>query len=110
RAAATVWPLQFKVECGGQSQIQHDAIGTPMEGIYVAGNITGIERARVARAQGKVAALSIINNQGMEKVASKLQSAMEDVNQSRHDASIQFHPNIEYVRKKVAEAFAAATK
>ena|SRR5690625_5034331 len=109
-AAATGLPFQFQEELGGHIPIHNDAMETPMEGIYVAGNITGIESAKVARAQGKVAGLSIINNQGKEKVASKLQSAMEEVNQIRHDASIQFHPNIEYGRKKVAEAFAAATK
>src|SRR5699024_2879285 len=93
-AAATGLPFQFREELGGHIPI----------------HTTGIESAKVARAQGKVAGLSIINNQGKEKVASKLQSAMEEVNQIRHDASIQFHPNIEYGRKKVAEAFAAATK
>src|SRR5699024_1287118 len=69
-AAATGLPFQFQEELGGHITIHNDAMETPMEGIYVAGNITGIESAKVARAQGKVAGLSIINNQGKEKVAS----------------------------------------
>src|SRR5699024_11444365 len=100
-AAATGLPFQFQEELGGHIPIHNDAMETPMEGIYVAVNITGIESAKVARAQGKVAGLSIINNKGKEKVASKHQSAIEEVNQIRQDASIQYHANIEFCRKKV---------
>ena len=37
---------------------------TPVEGLYVAGNITGIEGAKVAAAQGKLAGLTIAKNIG----------------------------------------------
>src|SRR5699024_4546566 len=95
-AAATGLPFQFQEELGGHIPIHNDAMETPMEGIYVARNITGIESDKVARAERRVAGLSIINNQGKQKVANKLQFAMNEVNQIRHAASIQFHPNIEF--------------
>src|SRR5690625_742020 len=60
-AAVVGCPFQYSEELGGHVPIHNEAMETPIEGIYVAGNITGIERAKVAREQGKVAGLYIAN-------------------------------------------------
>ena len=72
---------------------------TPLEGLYVVGNITGIESAKVARAQGTLAGYSIV------KQNDKVQQAIKDVQATRDEASIQFHPEIDAGRAKIQKAF-----
>ena len=69
------------------------------EGLYVAGNITGIESAKVASAQGTLAGYSIA------KQNDKIQQAIKEVKAVREAATIQFHPEIEAGRNKVERAF-----
>ena len=70
-----------------------------MNGLYVAGNITGIESAKVARAQGTLAGYAIAKNND------KLQQAMKDVKSTRDSASIQFHPDIVEGRERIQRSF-----
>src|SRR5690625_6976238 len=60
-AAVVGCPFQYVEELGGHIPIHNEAMETPVEGIFVAGNITGIESAKVAREQGTVAGYSIVN-------------------------------------------------
>src|SRR5699024_2167884 len=53
-------PFKFSEELGGHVPIHNETMETPVDGIYVAGNITGIESSKVARDQGTVAGLSIV--------------------------------------------------
>lgn len=97
-------PFQYIEELGGHVPIHNEQMETPLKGLYVAGNITGIESAKVARAQGTLAGHSIAKN------AAKVQQAMKDVRSTRESASIQFHPEIEQGRNKIHTAFQAYEK
>lgn len=92
-------PFRQIEELGGHVPVHNEKMETPLEGLYVAGNITGIESAKVARAQGKVAGYSIAGNEA------KMASAIEDVKAIRESASIQFHPQIKAGRAKIHRAF-----
>ncbi|WP_243292147.1 NAD(P)/FAD-dependent oxidoreductase [Bacillus sp. FJAT-47783] len=101
-AAVARCPFHFCPELGGHIPKHNEQMQTPLEGLYVAGNITGIESAKVAMAQGTVAGYSIAENMGVSSlVEGKLQKALEHVRNVRHHAVIQFHPNIEEGRKKL---------
>lgn len=92
-------PLQYVEELGGHIPVHNEKMETPLEGLYVAGNITGIESAKVARAQGTLAGYSIANQPG------KVKQAMMIVKKTRNEASIQFHPEINAGRDKIHKAF-----
>lgn len=93
-------------EVGGIVPLHNEYLQTTVEGIYVAGNITGIEGAKVAMAQGKLAALSLLKDWNLsseEDVAKAIQS----VEDARNSSPIEFLPNIkkgrEYIQEKWAE-------
>lgn len=92
-------PFQYIEELGGHVPIHNERMETPLAGLYVAGNITGIESAKVARAQGKLAGYSIA------KQNDKVLSAIEEVKDTRNAATIQFHPDIVQGRAKIEKAF-----
>ena len=94
-------PFQYVEELGGHIPVHNERMETPLNGLYVAGNITGIESAKVARAQGTLAGYSIAKN------ADKIQQAMKNVKSTRESASIQFHPNIVEGRDRIHNAFQA---
>ncbi|UZM99225.1 FAD-dependent oxidoreductase [Lysinibacillus sp. MHQ-1] len=52
-------PFHYIEQLGGFIPLHNEQMETNLEGLYVAGNITGIEGAKVALAQGEVAALTI---------------------------------------------------
>lgn len=103
-------PFQFVEELGGHVPVHNEAMETPVEGIYVAGNITGIESAKVAREQGKVAGISIAKKVKQDdKLTNELNAAIADVKATREAATIQFHPDIVGGRRKVAASFQQQT-
>jgi sarcosine oxidase subunit alpha len=105
-AAVVGCPFLYSEELGGHVPVHNEKMETPIAGIYVAGNITGIESAKVAREQGTVAGLSIVNKElNMPEIESKLQAAIDQVKATRDAATIQFHPHIPEGRAKVAAAF-----
>ena len=106
-AAVVGCPFQYSEELGGHVPIHNERMETPIPGIYVAGNITGIESAKVAREQGIVAGLSIAKKESdsPDIIEEKLQTAIENVKATRKAATIQFHPNIPEGRANVSAAF-----
>ncbi|HZW67506.1 MAG TPA: NAD(P)/FAD-dependent oxidoreductase [Pseudogracilibacillus sp.] len=100
-------PFHYAEELGGHVPVHNESMETPVDGLYVAGNITGIESAKVAARQGTVAGLSIAKKYAQNKadITFQLEVAKDLVKQTRDDASIQFHPNIREGRKKVHNAF-----
>ncbi|HLR92699.1 MAG TPA: FAD-dependent oxidoreductase [Atopostipes sp.] len=96
-AAVVGCPTQYVESLGGHVPIHNEKMETPLEGLYVAGNITGIESAKVARVQGTVAGLSIAKRKAKKpaKLEKQIKQAMADVRKTRENASIQFHPGIE---------------
>lgn len=106
-AAVAGCPFQYVEELGGHIPIHNEEMETPVDGIFVAGNITGIESAKVAREQGTVAGLSIVRNElgDVTNIDQKINDAKQTVLQTRSSASIQFHPGIDTGRRKIAQAF-----
>ncbi|MCI2255391.1 FAD-dependent oxidoreductase [Domibacillus sp. PGB-M46] len=94
-------------ELGGHVPLHNEFMQTNLAGLYIAGNITGVESAKVARAQGKVAGLSMARELkalvygGNEK----LYAAVEEVTETRRNALIQFQPGIEEARKELHRKF-----
>lgn len=105
-AAVVGVPFKYVVELGGHVPVHNEKMETPVKGIYVAGNITGIESAKVAREQGKVAGLSIVAAMN-EDVAldQEMNEAIATVRRTRLEATIQFHPQIERGREKIYDHF-----
>ena len=52
-------PFHYISELGGHVPLHSETMETPLPGLFVAGNITGIESGKIAMAQGTVAGLSI---------------------------------------------------
>ena len=107
-AAVVGCPFEYRDELGGHVPIHNEAMETPIDGIYVAGNITGIESAKVAREQGKVAGLSIAKAMTEKKeLEEQVNAAIQGVQQTRDEATIQFHPQINEGRAKVSASYEA---
>lgn len=110
-AAVVGCPFEYSEELGGHVPIHNKTMETPVKGVYVAGNITGIESAKVAREQGKVAGLSIVRGlTGDSEVESQLLSAVTNVQKTRDEATIQFHPAIDEGREKISTSFKQLVK
>lgn len=110
-AAPLGCPFVYQEELGGHVPIHNEKMETPLEGVYVAGNITGIESAKVAREQGKVAGYSILSYIKQDQASqAELVAAMESVRETRNQATIQFHPHIQAGRQQVHESFEKLTK
>lgn len=124
-AAIIGCPFRYLEELGGHVPVHNERMETPLSGLFVAGNITGIESAKVARAQGTLAGLSIVQRvltepsnphqdpirelageHVREKLESAVLEAMNNVKKVRTEATIQFHRNIERGREKMAEVAA----
>ncbi|MCR8644789.1 NAD(P)/FAD-dependent oxidoreductase [Paenibacillus sp. N1-5-1-14] len=97
-------PLRYVPELGGHVPLHDTNMQTPLEGLYVAGNITGIESAKVAKAQGKVAGLAIVQSFKPKHpmVQKELDQAKQQVIDIREQALIQFHPQVAEGRERIA--------
>lgn len=106
-AAALGCPFHYVEELGGHVPIHNEQMETPIEGLYVSGNITGIESAKVARAQGKVSGLSIVKRAigNVTDIDYRVKEAIDEVNVIRQEASIQFHPKISEGRATIENVF-----
>ncbi|MDR6224916.1 NAD(P)/FAD-dependent oxidoreductase [Desmospora profundinema] len=101
-AAIAGCPFHYFPELGGHVPVHSPRMETPQKGLYVAGNITGIESAKVAKAQGTVAGLSIVYHfQPNERSKELLEHAIQQVKQERDQAVIQFHPAIKQARTRI---------
>lgn len=89
-------------ELGGFVPLHNDYMKTTVEGIYVAGNITGIEGAQVAMAQGKLAARSIMKEFSIIS-EQEVTLAINEVEQARKHAPLSFLPEIQKGRQIMRE-------
>lgn len=105
-AAVAGCPFAYLPALGGHVPLHNEKMQTPLPGLYVAGSITGIESAKVAMAQGSVAALAISAELGRLAEPDKLRQAVQQVQAIRRQAPIQFHPEIEQGRSAVVQLFA----
>ncbi|QMV43677.1 NAD(P)/FAD-dependent oxidoreductase [Cohnella cholangitidis] len=100
-AAVAGCPFRYVPQLGGHIPLHDESMRTPLSRLYVAGNITGVESAKVAMAQGFVAGLAMAFDENGDKPASlaaELELAIARVKQVRREALIQFHPDIEQCR------------
>ncbi|SFK05709.1 MULTISPECIES: NAD(P)/FAD-dependent oxidoreductase [unclassified Bacillus (in: firmicutes)] len=104
-AAVAGCPFQYIPELGGHVPHHSEAMETPLDRLFVAGNITGIESGKIAMAQGTTAGLSIAKHagKGLGTIDQKLQQAMQNVWTIRKQAAIQFNPEIDSGRSKMNE-------
>ncbi|WP_374965003.1 NAD(P)/FAD-dependent oxidoreductase [Lysinibacillus sp. RS5] len=87
-------PFHYIEQLGGFIPLHNEQMETNLDGLHVAGNITGIEGAKVALAQGKVAGLTIAHKLDTGTTKQEIQCAIEDVETTRANAHIQFHPEV----------------
>ncbi|WP_227937652.1 NAD(P)/FAD-dependent oxidoreductase [Alkalihalobacillus deserti] len=94
-------------ELGGHIPLHNDYMETNVTGLYVAGNITGVESAKVARAQGTVAGLTVARelNALQGKADEIINTAIAEVIKIRRNALIQFQPGIEEARMELYQKF-----
>lgn len=90
-------------ELGGYVPLHNERMETALEGLYVAGNITGIEGAKVAISQGRTAGLSIASNAGIAGLEKEIQESIEATEQTRDNAYIQFHPEVKKGKRVLQE-------
>ncbi|MFB5267874.1 NAD(P)/FAD-dependent oxidoreductase [Paenibacillus enshidis] len=88
---------------GGHVPLHSERMETTLKGLYVAGNITGIESGLVAMSQGRLAAASIIHAAGLAGADGerRVQEAIHEVQTARANALIQFHPDITEARTQL---------
>ncbi|MCD8909444.1 NAD(P)/FAD-dependent oxidoreductase [Staphylococcus gallinarum] len=95
--------FKYSEALGGHIPIHNERMETEVSNLFVAGNVTGIESAKVAMAQGELAGLNIAqqhikNNNYLKQ---KLKQAIYNVKKTRSEALIQFQPNIERNRENL---------
>ncbi|WP_020060090.1 NAD(P)/FAD-dependent oxidoreductase [Bacillus sp. 123MFChir2] len=104
-AAVAGCPFQYIPELGGHVPHHSETMETPLDGLFVAGNITGIESGKIAMAQGTTAGVSIAKHagKGPGTIDQRLQQAAQHVRTVRKQAAIQFNPEIDNGRNKMYE-------
>ncbi|RNB76244.1 NAD(P)/FAD-dependent oxidoreductase [Brevibacillus panacihumi] len=107
-AAVAGCAFAYLPSLGGHVPLHNERMQTSLPGLYVAGNITGIESAKVAIAQGTVAGLSIAADLGKLREPEPLRHAMERVCLVRQQAAIQFHPDIALGRERLHQMYEQA--
>lgn len=100
-AAVAGCPFYHIEELGGYVPLHNERMETAVEGLYVAGNITGIEGAKVAISQGVAAGLSIVNSMGGQDQEQNIQAAIQNIQDTRANAFIQFHPSVKVGKQKL---------
>ncbi|EMX0189199.1 NAD(P)/FAD-dependent oxidoreductase [Bacillus cereus] len=102
-AAVAGCPFHYISELGGHVPLHSETMETPLPGLFVAGNITGIESGKIAMTQGIVAGLSIAKYAGEKHdiVDQQLYHAMQNVHSVRQKAAIQFNPMVDIGRRKM---------
>ncbi|PEW56786.1 NAD(P)/FAD-dependent oxidoreductase [Bacillus cereus] len=104
-AAVAGCPFHYISELGGHIPLHSETMETPLPGLFVAGNITGIESGKIAMAQGTVAGLSIAKYASKKRdiVDQQLSHAIQNVHFIRQKAAIQFNPMVDIGRRKMNE-------
>jgi len=93
-------PLVNIPELGGVVPVHGPDMSTPIPGLFVAGNITGIENAKVAMAQGRLAGVTIARFLGRDTQVS-IDDAIHEVDRVRNQSAFKFLPDIEKGRLKM---------
>lgn len=100
-AAVAGCPFYYIEELGGYVPLHNKRMETVLDGLYVAGNITGVEGAKVAISQGVTAGLAIANNLSGGKQEVEINEAIKRIEHTRDNAFIQFHPAVKEGKEKL---------
>lgn len=90
---------------GGYIPIHDKSMRTTVEGLYVAGNIIGIEGAKVAMKQGITAALSISEIILKQDFSNMIHDSIDATIETRKSSPIQFNINIEEGRELAQKVY-----
>ncbi|SDI35295.1 NAD(P)/FAD-dependent oxidoreductase [Natribacillus halophilus] len=90
-------------ELGGHVPLHGEDLQTTQDGIYVAGNITGIEGANIAMAQGELVGFLVSKRAGFIKDYDEKEMIQykEKIKEARETSTIKFMRNIDQGREKV---------
>lgn len=80
---------------GGYVPLHSEKMQTELPNLYVAGNITGIENAKVAIFQGEMAAHQILGNEDLSV------NTLTKINNERRDAKVKFHKDLDHGKEAV---------
>ncbi|GAB3797604.1 NAD(P)/FAD-dependent oxidoreductase [Virgibacillus kimchii] len=109
-AAVAGCPFFLVEELGGYVPLHNERMETNLEGLYVAGNITGIEGAQVAASQGRTAGLTIASKSGHSGLDVEIQNSIRATEQTRENAFIQFHPDVKKGKISIQEKWESMLK
>lgn len=87
-------------ELGGHVPLHSEELETTIENVFIAGNITGIESAKVAIAQGELVGHVISNRLNLLKQKDKINEAKQQVIYERENALLHFQENVQFGREK----------
>lgn len=94
----------YSQRLGGYVLLHSQMMETELDGLYVAGNVIGIENAKVAMMQGTLAAYRVLGDQNDAMLT------LRDINLERKNAKVKFHKdflpakeNVERLWKEHAE-------
>jgi sarcosine oxidase, subunit alpha len=94
-------------ELGGHVPLHGRDFATTVEGVFVAGSITGVEGATIAAAQGHAAGIAIVNQSHGRPHADELAVALAEVEVARRETPFRFLPNIAAGRARMQQAWEA---
>lgn len=80
---------------GGYVPIHSEQMETEIDKLYVAGNITGIENAKVAILQGEMAAHHLLGHEDAVKIT------LKRIGDERKNAKVKFHKDLDQARDKL---------
>ena len=92
-------------ELGGHIPLHGPDLSTTVPGLFVAGNITGVEGAPIAMAQGHLAGLAAAIALGRVPARARdemVQEARARLDAARTNAPIQFHQGVTTARSRLA--------
>lgn len=85
----------FSEALGGYVPLHSRTMRTELPNLYVAGNVTGIENAKVAMLQGRAAAFNILGYRG------GLSDTLRHIDDERKNAKVKFHKDLLSGREKL---------
>lgn len=90
-------------QLGGVVPLYSPELETTNKNVFVAGNVTGIEGAKIAMAQGTLAGTVIASRLGLGPGGAEIQRATEAVVKARENSAITFQPEIQEGRRIAAQ-------
>ncbi|WP_085506161.1 NAD(P)/FAD-dependent oxidoreductase [Thalassobacillus devorans] len=102
-AAVAGCPFYLVEELGGYVPLHNERMETALDGLYVAGNITGIEGAKIAIAQGVTAGLTMASNHGVPGLEARIDQSIKEIEHTRDSAPFHFHPDVKKGKQIVQE-------